>query len=127
MRLSATFIATLPAGPYFRPMLSRCLRILTLVALVLMPFTMGSAPAQAQSAHSAMAKMSSEHCADHQDNGAKPVTDMAQCMLMCAALPAAEALSLTPPVLPRTPLILSAVKSIHGIILEIATPPPRSA
>lgn len=74
-----------------------------------------------------MAGMSAEHCADHENDGAPPASDMSQCLLMCAALPATEALRVEAPELPTAPLVLSRVVPIHGIILEIATPPPRAA
>jgi len=101
------------------------MRIVVLLAWVLMPFTMAPAPAQA--GQDAMPAMGAEHCADHKERGAPPASDMAQCLLMCAALPASEQVRVMPPELPRAPLALSAVLPIHGIILEIATPPPRTA
>ena len=103
-------------------------RLLTLLALVAMPFTMAASPGQAHSGPAATAAMSAEHCADYEGgSNAPPATDMTQCLLMCAALPATEALWVEAPELPRPPLALSAAVPIRGIILEIATPPPRLA
>ena len=99
------------------------LRLLAMVALVLMPFTMTSAPAEAHAAPSAMAE---GHCSEHPDAPAAPA-DMTQCMLMCAALPAAEPAAISSPVELRAPRAVAFAKPIHGIILEIATPPPRIA
>lgn len=96
------------------------LRVLTLIALVLMPLTMTAAPAEA---HAMPAMAMGEHCGDHPQ--APPMKDMAQCMLMCAALPVADQFAVSPPVLPAPPPVLALISEIHGIILEIATPPPR--
>ena len=101
-------------------------RLLTMAALVLMPFTMASAPAEAHHGQSA-ATMAGDHCAGQEQDGQAPATDMAQCLLMCAALPAAEPLAVEARGLPRAPLRLAPIRPIHGIILEIATPPPRFA
>lgn len=95
-------------------------RLLTLFAFVLMPFTM--APAEA---HAMPQGIAEGHCDDRQQPELPKQVNMAQCMLMCAALPAAEPLTVFAPGLPKTPLQLDLIKPIHGIILEIATPPPR--
>jgi hypothetical protein len=97
-------------------------RMLTLVAFVLMPFTM--APAEA---HAMPAAMTEGHCGEHPDAPAAPATDMAQCLLMCAALPAAEPVVISSPAELPAPREAAFPKPIHGIILEIATPPPRVA
>jgi hypothetical protein len=121
-------IASRQPDSYLGDMLSLPIRLLTLLALVAMPFTMAVSPARAHSGPDAMAAMSAEHCADHEGGSkAPPATDMTQCLLMCAALPATEALRVEAPELPRVPLALSGVVPIHGIVLEIATPPPRVA
>jgi hypothetical protein len=125
--MTADKIASRRPDPYLGDMLSLPIRLLTLLALVAMPFAMAASPAQAHSGPDAMAGMSAEHCADHEDSNAPPATDMTQCLLMCAALPAMGPLRIEPPELPRAPLALSAAVPIHGIILEIATPPPRLA
>ena len=113
-------------------MAATLLRLLTLTALLLMPFTMVSAPAQAH--HDQGGAMPAAHQADHDamhggghDQPPPSAMDMSQCLLMCAALPAGEASPMAAPDLPRAPLILAAAKPINGIILEIATPPPRRA
>lgn len=99
-------------------------RLLTLVALVLMPFTMASAPAEAHHDQT-IAAMSADHCADQDQDSPAPAGDMTQCMLMCAALPAGDSLRVVSPGLPRVPLLLAPIRPIQGIILELATPPPR--
>lgn len=122
----ARFIAIGRARPYLTGMLAQCLRLLTLAALVLMPFTMAPAPAEAHHGQ-AMATMAADHCAGQEQDGQEPVTDMTQCLLMCAALPAVQPSAVEGPALPHGPLRLAAIRPIHGIILEIATPPPRFA
>jgi len=99
------------------------IRFLTMLAFVLMPFTM--APAQVE-AHPMPAAMADGHCGEHPDAPAAPA-DMTQCMLMCAALPAAGPVSISSPEELRAPREVAFAKPIHGIILEIATPPPRIA
>ena len=123
MSLSPRRLIRRPAGTNSFPM-PAALRFLALIALVLMPFTMVAAPAEAHAMPQAMAE---GHCGDHPDQQPAPATDMAQCMLMCAALPAAEPLAVYEPDLPKAPLQLARIKPIHGIILDIATPPPRPA
>ena len=128
MTLPADIVAIGAARHYFQHMLSQCLRMLALMALVLMPFMMASAPAEAHGKHGGLRSASGEnHCGDQQQPEAPPATDMAQCMLMCAALPAAPPSQVGGRDLPCAPLVLAAVAPIHGIILEIATPPPRTA
>ena len=109
---------------YFSSMGAALLRLLTLFALVLMPITMTAAPAEA---HAMTAMSAADHCGDQQQPQTPPMKDLAQCMLMCAALPAAEALTVSPPDVPWAPRRSALVKPIQGIILEIATPPPRRA
>ena len=124
MTAAIAAIATAPTRPYLDAMISRCLRIFTLFALIVMPFTMQSAPAEAHAMPQAMAD---GHCGDHPGGQQAPAPDMAQCMLMCAALPATAPLVLFAPDLPKAPPQLAIIKPIHGIILDIATPPPRQA
>ena len=103
--------------------MSALLRVLTLLALVLMPFAMTAAPAAAH----AMPAMADGHCDDQHPPDGPQRSDMAQCMLMCAALPAAEVPALSSPTVPKAPPRVALADPIHGIILEIATPPPRDA
>ena len=97
------------------------LRLLTLFAFVVMPFGMAHGPAEAH----AMPAAVDEHCGDHPDGQMPPTGDVAQCMLMCAALPAGDQLNVSPPIVPAPPPVKALNSAIHGIILEIATPPPR--
>jgi len=114
-------IAPLP----YRQLMSVLLRVLVVMTLVLMPFTMTAAPASAHAMRGTAA--ANMHCDDHQQPQTPRQADLAQCMLMCAALPAAEALTISPPAVPKAPRRLALAEPIHGVILEIATPPPRLA
>ena len=119
MRLA---IASTGGGAYSLRMISRAVRLLALIALVLMPFTMAAAPAEA---HAKPQGMGEEHCGDHQAPDAPRSSDMAQCMLMCAALPAGESIKVTAPQVLKAPRQQAVLKQFQGVILEIATPPPR--
>ena len=121
MSLSPRRLIRGAAGPNSTGM-AALFRMLTLVAFVLMLFTM--APAEAHAMPQAMAD---GHCGEHPDAPAAPATEMAQCLLMCAALPAAEQVAISPPEELRAPREVAFAKPIQGIILEIATPPPRIA
>ena len=99
-------------------------KLLTLLAVLLMPFGMSSAHATAEH-HGPTASMPMEHCPDQ---GSKPDQKggIAECTMACAsALPA-----VTPApgeVMTFTPLVCSArlVETLHGLNPEIATPPPK--
>lgn len=117
-------IATAEPDLYLDRMISRYFRFLALAALVLMSFTMSAAPGEAHAMPQATAD---GHCDDHGQPQAPSAPDMADCMLMCAALPAAESITITALEVPKAPRRLALSESIHGIILEIATPPPRAA
>lgn len=109
---------------YARRMRTFALRLLTLIALVLMPFGMSAAPA-ASVDHQGMA-MPVQHCPEPPS---KPLSTglVAQCSMACAsALPAAELEPLASQ--PAQPLVLrpSAQRALPAIALEIDTPPPRA-
>ena len=114
-------IASFDGRAYPCAMMSRAVRLLTLMALVLMPFTMAAAPAEA---HAMPQGMSEEHCGDHQQPET-PATDLTQCLLMCAALPAAEPINVSAPEMIDPPRQQALAQAFHGVILDIATPPPR--
>jgi hypothetical protein len=98
-------------------------RLLVLVAMLLMPLGMASAPAAAQH-HAAMA-MDMQHCPDpapvHKDKGG-----IAVCTMACAsALPALD-VAQREPVAPREELVaVHAVQALDGLHPETATPPPK--
>jgi hypothetical protein len=105
-------------------MQSILLRLLALIAVMLLPFGMSAAPAEAREHHSA-STLSMQHCSQEESDRAQ--TDaLSDCAMPCsAALPAADpssagSHSLAPPaVMPPTE------EALTGIDLDIATPPPK--
>ena len=100
-------------------------RALMLVALFVMPMGMGSGGA---TAHPAMGVMAAGHC--DQSAPERPMKAMpGDCAMACAsALPAtpaaADDLPLAKPDGHGRPALMA---KLHGLILDIATPPPRIA
>jgi hypothetical protein len=107
----------------------RLLRVLTLLAMLLMPLAMaGQGHAVAAAPHHQMAASADEDChkgrpgqQDRRQDGA------AQCMMACAALPAAEAPRQEQAVLLRPSLYALTIVPISGLAPEAETPPPRTA
>ena len=106
-------------------MASLVAKLLLLLSVLLMPLAM----APAASAPAELASMSHEsmgHCPD------PPVQDfepgIAACTMACAAaLPAIGPCATAPLVKVAAPLAVMPPKALEGILLEIATPPPRPA
>jgi hypothetical protein len=102
-----------------------------MLALLLMPLAMaGQGHAVAASPHHEMVSDTVGHCADTQSSQGddeRGSSTSAQCLMACAALPAAEA------PLPAAQAVLRAVATgtpaagITGLAPESATPPPRIA
>ena len=98
-------------------------RLLILLSVLLMPFGMqpaAAAPAAAQD----HASMPMPHCPDqgrHDSKGA-----LAECTMVCsAALPATDVTRNEPPLIVCAPAEAEAVRQLHGIHPETATPPPK--
>jgi hypothetical protein len=106
----------------------RILRLLTMLAILLMPLGMiGPQPAAAMAGH-ASATMSADHCAGmaHKSKTA-PAAPCCDCMVGCSAIP-----SQAPCVRHEAPAPMAAepaalTAKIHGLHPEAATPPPRSS
>lgn len=100
------------------------LRLLTIASLVLMSLGMGTvAAAQAPTVDSA-----SRECVDHpQGSGPADTRDHASplCSMSCTALPAGPVNAVPPAPPVSEPATIAALPGLAGIILEIATPPPR--
>ena len=112
-------------------MASAVTRILTLIALLLMPLGMGTAPALAAPVeHAALVDHASSpagHCGEQQDQEEAPAPKKMDCAAACTAIPpasAAEPAALLKPTASRTNALMAPYT---GIVLEIATPPPRLA
>ena len=122
MPLIGAAIAARGGAAYGRVMAAAFIRLLTLIALVLMPIGMAGAPAMAAPADHGMAAMN--HCDDMPSEEQAPPAKM-DCTAMCTALPAAEAPVLAPMLKPVAPRSLAVSAPFRGIEPEIATPPPR--
>lgn len=104
-------------------MTAALLRLLTLLALVLMPIGMTSAPAAA-SPMPASHHTAAGHCEEQPDQDQAPASKM-DCAAMCTALPATDAAAPSPVLKPKAPRTIAVATPFDGVILEIATPPPR--
>jgi hypothetical protein len=100
------------------------LRLLTLLALMLMPAGMAGAAASAQPVdHAAVTQ--SDHCSDQPEEDGAPASKPMDCTAACTALPASFAPRLAPPLKPDAPRTIATATPFTGVLLEIATPPPR--
>ena len=144
-------IATAGPAAYLRGVsLTRFIRFLTIIALVVSPLaTFGAAPALATAHHAAMAADSHpvaghqmaghdmagdalvaamSHCEDMDGKSKERPCDSSDCLTACAAVPAIPAFGgqLGPHTLAHGPRQPPAVVSVpHGLVPEAATPPPR--
>jgi hypothetical protein len=104
-------------------MTAALLRLLTMLALVLMPIGMTSAPAAA-SPVPASHHMTAGHCDEQPEQNQAPASKM-DCAAMCTALPATDSAAPNPVLMPKAPRTVAVATPFDGIILEIATPPPK--
>lgn len=105
---------------YLPRMALALLRLLSLVALLLMPLSMASGPASAR----ATASASSGHCDERQKPADAPTSQQVHCT-GCSALPATEAPPAIAELRPEMPIELSLAQLPAGLIPETATPPPK--
>jgi hypothetical protein len=105
-------------------MRSLAVRLIALVAVMLLPLGMATAPAEAHQQHSTMT-MSIQHCAD-ESSEPKATGARADCTMPCAtALPAHDLGPIGSGSFSRSGDRPAAQLSLADIALEIATPPPR--
>ena len=101
-------------------------KLLVLFAVLLMPLGM-SAPAAAQAHRGHPAAMGMQHCPE-QSPVEKGKLGATECMMACSgALPAVYPQLIASEAPPKMAAQPSAIRTLHGIELEIATPPPRFA
>jgi hypothetical protein len=108
---------------YFVPMFAVILRLLTLLALALMPFGMGAA--MAAPVHHPSAAMA-QHCGEYggqPDN--KAAKHSADCTVACSGLLAAETAVADPPPAVRMQPARPLAELGTGFQPDIATPPPK--
>jgi hypothetical protein len=104
-------------------------RLLVLLAVLIMPLGMAPAAASASPVgHRAMmAGMARGHCSD-QSNKDEHNDGLAMCSMACAsALPAQDVAHDGPPLRHHQLGIPIITQTLHGVLLEIATPPPKFA
>lgn len=104
-------------------------RLLVLLAMLLMPLGMAPAAASASPVnhHAMMAGMATDHCPD-QSNKREHNDGLAMCSMACAsALPAQDVVRDETPMRHHQLVIPMMAQRLHGILLEIATPPPKVA
>ena len=108
-------------------MASLVAKLLLLMSVLLMPLAMSAAAASGPMDHKAMSHESMGHCPDPMP-AADSEPGIAPCTMACAAaLPAIGTGASTPEVKAVAPLSAMPMKTLVGILLEIATPPPRTA
>jgi hypothetical protein len=116
-------IARQASRSYWAGMAAAVLRLLALLALVLMPIGMASAPA---AAHAPMAGAPAEHCVDQSQPDELPSPQAMDCVA-CTAMAASEMPVPTPLLAPSPPRLIALADVFVGIVPEIATPPPKLA
>lgn len=103
----------------------RISKLLLLLAVLLMPFGMATAPAAAVEHHGASMPM--EHCPE---SGSKQTgkSVLAECTMACAAaLPAVDRTSANAPTIVCLPARPEAAQQLNDLHPEIATPPPKAS
>ena len=117
-------VADLPGHFYCAGMRALALNLLTLVAVLLMPFGMTAAPAAPAAAEHHSAAMM-QHCPEQAPkHGGK--AGFVECTMACAAaLPACDGRGDEPALIASAPETASAVRHLHGLHPDTATPPPK--
>ena len=104
-------------------------KLLTLLALVLMPFGMSPAAAEAMPAAAQHhAASTAAHCpAPESEDSGKADQQSADCTVTCAALVAPAPTAAPPPALTPPPPARPLAGTRRGLHPEAATPPPKRA
>lgn len=101
-------------------------KLVTLIAVMLMPFAMTAAPATAAQGHHS-ASMPMQHCPE-QSPERKAKAGFVECTMACsAALPAADIAADDPFASVCEPMTLAPVPRLHGLHPDTATPPPKGS
>ena len=100
-------------------------KLLTLVAVLLLPFGLTAAPAAPAVHHGSSAGMPMQHCPD-QAPKSDTKSGFAVCTMACsAALPAADGLSEQRHLIVCVPERPATVQRLMGLHPDTATPPPK--
>jgi hypothetical protein len=134
MQRRAHAIATAGRAPYLRRVsLTRLIRFLAMLAVVLSPLAMLVAtPAHASFHHMvktehAAAPMAAGHCPDMDRQSKDRSAPSMDCAMACAAIPAVAGWVTAPPSAPSAADPIRLTIFGHGLEPEAATPPPRFA
>jgi hypothetical protein len=101
-------------------------KLLTLIAVLLMPFGMSAAPA-ASAHHESAASMPMQHCPEPAPNHGRKA-GFAECTMACsAALPAVDRPAERPLLLVCAPTEAAAVQILRGLHPDTVTPPPKGS
>ena len=101
------------------------LKLLTLLAVLLLPF--GMTPAAATVTNHQMASMPMSHCPE-QGSGHQPKTAFAVCTMACsAALPALDRCEAQPLSIARERVRPALAQHLSDLHPDIATPPPKDS
>ena len=122
--LQRLYIAGTASSSYVRAMAAIFVRLMTLVALVLMPIGMANASAAAGPVERPAATALG-HCEDKKSEDKAPESEAMACAAACAALAASPRPALAAPLKLKAQQTMAIEPSFNGIVLEIATPPPR--
>ena len=102
-------------------------KVLTLVAVLIMPFGMSGAHAS-PATHTPTAEMPMGHCSDQPAKHGNDGAGISECTMACAgALPAITPIAQDPVLLAEGADAPAMVQALHGLHPEIATPPPKRA
>lgn len=115
-------IALRRGRPYFGRMVRALLSLMALIAMALMPAAMALAPAAAHAATMAASQPDDGHCDSREQDKAPGMVD---CKATCGALSTSPARVTEPMPLPAPSPAIGPTRRFAGIILDIATPPPR--
>ena len=111
------------AANYSGVMRQRLAKLMVMLAVLLMPFGMTAAPAAAPEHHSASMPM--EHCPEQAPKSAGKA-GFVECTMVCSsALPAGDLKRDEPRLIVCAPVEAAAVRQLHGLHPDTATPPPR--
>ncbi|WP_310468177.1 hypothetical protein [Sphingomonas sp.] len=100
------------------------IKLLTLIALAMMPFGM-AAPAAAQPAGHHAAAAADVHCPDPAGDRDSQAPKSNECAMTCAAIVAPEFVASPAPALNPPPAVRPLAQRGSGLHPEAATPPPK--
>jgi hypothetical protein len=112
---------------YVEMVIAALFRLMAIAAIILMPIGMGMAPAAAAgpSSHQTTGSSAEGHCGQKPDSDNDNTMPM-QCAGSCSALPSQPAATSVHELAPMACHLVGRVKVLHGVLLRLSTPPPRT-